>query len=58
MECISWKPWRGEPSPECGTWQISSFTSVKIFRFDSFLLNNVMFKVMLFFPLKGFYEVI
>ena len=37
----------GEPSHERGTWQISSFISVKIFRFDAFLLNNMM---MFFFP--------
>jgi len=51
MERISWKPWRGEPSHERGTWQILSFISVKIFRFDVFLLSNMM---MFFFPRRGF----
>ena len=44
----------GEPFLERGSWQTTSFTSVKIFCFNAFFFNNVMIKVMLFFPLKGF----
>ena len=44
----------GELFLEHGTWQTSSFTIVKMFCFIASFLNNLMFKVMLFFPLRGF----
>jgi len=40
----------GELFLERGTWQTSSFTYVKMLCFNASFLNNLMFKVMLFFP--------
>jgi len=45
----------GEPFLERGTWKTSSFISVKIFCFNAFSSNNVIFKVMLF-SLEGVFK--
>ena len=50
MEHISWKPLREEPSHERGTWKISSFISVKIFR----LMSSFEQYDDALFPLKEF----
>jgi len=42
--------WRGESSHECGRDQSQVLLQFKTFRFDTFLLNNMMIEVTLFFP--------